>query len=391
MRSKKVAERYRISKQTAMGASDEAANQYDDCINLSLGDPDFTTPEPIIAQAFADARAGHTKYTDFRGDPQLREEIRKFYAEEYQIPLSDKEIFVTASGCLGMYLALEAILNDGDEVILQAPYFTPYPQQVTLARGVPVELPTYEAEDFQINITKLESLITPKTKALVLNSPSNPTGMCLSMDTLQRISEVVVKHDLLVIADDIYTAFSYEQPFRPLLGVDGMRERTIVINSFSKNFAMTGWRIGNLIAPKEIIEVVQEINENVVFTAPSISQRAAIFALQHRKELESEVREIFRERMFFAAEQIQETPNMSILYPPKGSIYLFINIKRTGLSSEEVCARILEQAHVLFLPGNCFGACGEGYIRMACTVSVDAIAEAFRRIKEMPLFQTLQD
>ena len=143
MRSKKVAERYRISKQTAMGASDEAANQYDDCINLSLGDPDFTTPEPIIAQAFADARAGHTKYTDFRGDPQLREEIRKFYAEEYQIPLSDKEIFVTASGCLGMYLALEAILNDGDEVILQAPYFTPYPQQVTLARGVPVELPTY--------------------------------------------------------------------------------------------------------------------------------------------------------------------------------------------------------------------------------------------------------
>ena len=170
-----------------------------------------------------------------------------------------------------------------------------------------------------------------------------------------------------------------------------MQERTIVINSFSKNFAMTGWRIGNLIAPKEIIEVVQEINENVVFTAPSISQRAAIFALQHHKELESEVREIFRERMFFAAEQIQETPNMSILYPPKGSIYLFINIKRTGLSSEEVCARILEQAHVLFLPGNCFGACGEGYIRMACTVSVDAIAEAFRRIKEMPLFQTLQD
>lgn len=387
MRSAKVANRYRISRQTAMGASDEAAKQYTDCIDLSLGDPDFTTPEPIIAQAFADAKAGHTKYTDFRGDPELREEIRKFYEEEYQIFLSDDEIFVTASGCLGMYLALEAIINDGDEVILQAPYFTPYPQQVMLARGIPVELPTYEEEDFQINISRLESLITPKTKALVINSPSNPTGMCLSMQTLQKIANVCIKHDLLLIADDIYTAFSYEQPFCPILGIDGMQERTIVINSFSKNFAMTGWRIGNLIAPKEIIEVVQEINENVVFTAPSISQRAAIFALQHREELESEVRGIFRERMFFAAEKIREIPKMSIIYPPKGSIYLFINIKRTGLSSEEVCAKILEEAHVLFLPGNCFGTCGEGYIRMACTVSTDAIAEAFRRIEAMPLFR----
>ena len=327
MKHKFIAKRYWKDRGTAMGKSDEMAKSFDDCINLSLGDPDLITDGMIIDKSYEDARIGHTKYTDFRGDPELRREICRYYREEYDMEVKDQEVFVTASACLGMYLALEAIIDDGDEVILQAPFFTPYPQQVELARGIPVELPTYEEEDFQINTERLESLITERTKALVINSPSNPTGNCLNVLTMEKIAEIAEKHDLIVISDDIYTAFSYQNPFVPFATLPGMRERTIILNSFSKNFTMTGWRVGNIIAPDYIIQVIQQIDENVVFTAPSISQRAAIHALRHRKEIQPPMVEEYRKRMFYAAERINRIPKLSVIYPPKGSFYLFMNIK----------------------------------------------------------------
>ena len=365
-----------------MGQSDVLAKSFDDVINLSLGDPDLITHELIIDKAFADAKAGHTKYTDFRGDPELRQEIVKFYKEEYNMEVADEEVFVSTSACMGMYLALEAILDDGDEVIIQAPYFTPYPQQVELARGIPVELPTYEEEDFQISTERMESLITERTKALVINSPSNPTGNCLTMETMEKIAAIAEKYDLVVIADDIYTAFSYQNPFVPFASLPGMRERTIILNSFSKNFTMTGWRLGNIIAPDYIIKTIQQINENMVFTAPSVSQRAGIYALRHRKEIQPDMVEEYRKRMFYAAERINQIPKLSVLYPPKGAFYLFVNIKKTGLSSVEASDMILREAHVLTLPGNAFGACGEGYVRIACTCGVDVLKEAFDRIEK---------
>lgn len=363
-----------------MGQSDVMAKSFSDVINLSLGDPDLITDDIIIDKAFADAKAGHTKYTEFRGDPELRSEICKFYKEEYGMDIKDEEVFVSASACLGMYLALEAIIDDGDEVILQAPFFTPYPQQVELARGIPIELPTYEEEDFQINVERLESLITERTKALVINSPSNPTGNCLTVETMEKIAEIAVKYDLIVIADDIYTAFSYQNPFVPFASLPGMKERTIILNSFSKNFTMTGWRVGNIIAPDYIISVIQQINENVVFTAPSISQRAAIYALRERKTIQPPMVEEYRKRMFYAAERVNEIPKLSVIYPPKGSFYLFINIKASGMSSAAVSELILKKAHVLVLPGDAFGKCGEGYVRIACTVGIDTLKEAFDRI-----------
>ncbi len=383
MKHKFIAKRYWKDQSTAMGQSDVLAKSFDDVIDLSLGDPDLTTNADIINAAFADAHAGHTKYTDFRGDPELRQAIIDFYKEEYQMDVKDEEIFVAASGCLAMYLVLEAILDDGDEVILQAPYFTPYPQQVELARGIPVELPTYEEEDFQINVDRLESLITERTKALVINSPSNPTGNCLTVETMQKIAEIAEKYDLIVVSDDIYTAFSYQNPFVPFASLPGMQERTIIINSFSKNFTMTGWRVGNIIAPDYIIKIVQQINENVVFTAPSISQRAAIYALQHREEVQPPMIEEYRKRMFYAAERITNIPKISVINPPKGSFYLFINIKETGLSSVDAADMILREAHVLTLPGNAFGQCGEGYVRIACTVNIDTLKEAFDRIEKV--------
>ncbi|WP_338547963.1 pyridoxal phosphate-dependent aminotransferase [Emergencia sp. JLR.KK010] len=383
MKHKFIAKRYWKDQQTAMGKSDEMAKTFDDVINLSLGDPDLITDDIIIDGAFADAKAGHTKYTDFRGDPELRAEICRFYREEYGMGVRDEEVFVCASASLGMYLSLQAILDDGDEVILQAPFFTPYPQQVELARGIPVELATYEEEDFQINIERLESLTTERTKALVINSPSNPTGNCLSLETMEQLAELAVKHDLLVISDDIYTAFSYQNPFVPFASLPGMRERTIILNSFSKNFTMTGWRIGNIIAPDYIIKTIQQVNENVVFTAPSVSQRAAIHALRHRHEIQPAMAKEYHRRMFYAAERVNGIRGLSVLYPPKGSFYLFVNIKETGLSSAAAAEKILQDAHVLTLPGPAFGACGEGYVRIACTVGVDLLCEAFDRIEKV--------
>ena len=233
----------------------------------------------------------------------------------------------------------------------------------------------------------MESLITERTKALVINSPSNPTGNCLTVETMEKIAEIAERHDLIVIADDIYTAFSYQNPFVPFGSLPGMKERTIILNSFSKNFTMTGWRVGNIIAPDYIIKVIQQINENVVFTAPSISQRAAIHALRHRAEVQPPMVEEYRKRMFYAAERINQIPKLSVIYPPKGSFYLFMNIKDTGLSSVEAADRILEEAHVLMLPGDAFGTCGEGYVRIACTVNVDTLKEAFDRIAAMEMFQ----
>ena len=383
MKNRFIAKRYWKDQSTAMGQSDELAKSFDDCINLSLGDPDLITHEIVIKGAFEDAKKGHTKYTDFRGDPELRNEICKFYKEEYGMEVRDEEVFVTTSACHGMYLALEAILDEGDEVILQAPYFTPYPQQVKLAGGIPVELPTFEEEDFQINIDRLKSLITERTKAIIINTPSNPTGSCLTVDTMKKIASMAIEHDLVVIADDIYTAFSYEHPFVPIASLAGMKERTITLNSFSKNFTMTGWRIGNIVAPDFIIKIVQQINENVVFTAPSVSQRAAIYALRKRDKIQPPMVEEYRKRVFYAAERINNIKGMHVIYPPKGSFYLFINIKDTGLTSQEAADILLKEAHVLTLPGNAFGSCGEGYIRIACTVGVDLLKEAFDRIEKI--------
>ena len=375
-----IAKRYWKEQATAMGQSDVVAKSFDDVINLSLGDPDLITDERIIDAAFADAKRGYTKYSAFRGDPELRAEICKFYKEEYDMDVKDEEVFVCTSACLGMYQVLEAILDDGDEVLMQAPYFTPYPQQVELARGIPVEVPTYEEEDFQIDVDRMESLITERTKALIINSPSNPTGNCLTVETMEKIGKIAEKYDLIVIADDIYTSFSYQNEFVPFASLPGMKERTITLNSFSKNFTMTGWRLGNIIAPDYIIRTIQQVNEAMVFTAPTISQRAAIYALQHRHEIQPAMVEEYRKRLYYAAERVNQIPKLSVLYPPKGTFYLFINIKKTGLTSAEAADLILRKAHVLMLPGSGFGECGEGYLRAACTVNVDKLKEAFDRI-----------
>lgn len=386
MKSPYISKRYWNSISTPMGESASALGKYHDLINFSLGDPDLTTDERIIKKAFEDALNGHTHYTDFYGVRELREAICNFYDEEYNYKLVKEECMITTSGCHAMWLALEAILDDGDEVIIPSPYFTPYPQQVKLARGIPVFLETFEEEDFQLNIDRLEGLITNRTKAIIINTPNNPTGTCLTKKTLEDIAAIAKKYDLLIISDDIYTIFSYEEPFTPITSLEGMRERTITIGSFSKDYAMTGWRIGYVLAEPYIINIIKDINENNVFTAPSISQQAAIHAIGLRKEIQPPMIKEFKARTFAAYERLKQLKNVSIL-PPKGTFYLFPNIKSTGLTSQEVANRILEEAHVLVLPGTSFGNNGEGYIRIAVTVDEDKINEAFDRIARMKIFK----
>jgi aspartate/methionine/tyrosine aminotransferase len=364
----------------------EKAGRYPDIIDLSIGDPDLKTPQKIIDLAFADAGAGHTKYTDPWGDPELREEIARFYAEEYGVALGEREIFVSTAGCVAMYLVMEAILDPGDEVLIFDPYFSAYATQVRLGGGVPVFVPCREADGWQPDMERAAQYLTPRTKALVINTPNNPTGVCYSRPTLEAVARFARKNDLLVVADDIYTSFCYSEPFLPVLTLPGMKERTVAINSFSKNFVMTGFRVGNIVAPEPIARAVKSINDSVVYSAPAPSQRAALHALRRRKELAAQIVPEFSARMAYGAQRIRELPGFT-LSPAGGGIYLFPGVGPTGLTSAEACERILEEAHVLMLPGSAFGDAGEGYLRIACTVGLDKMEEAFGRMAQMPMLQ----
>lgn len=382
-----LAKRYWKDNSTALGDSVGLARSYPDLINLSIGDPDLTTDERIINAAFRDAIDGHTHYTDSFGDLELRSAIMDFYTEKYCYDVELGECMVTTSACHAMWLVMETILDDGDEVIIHEPYFTPYVQQIRLAGGISVPVVTREENAFQLDVADLEKAITERTKAIIINTPNNPTGTCFSRETLEAIAEVAREHDILIVSDDIYTAFSYAEPFIPMTTIEGMRDRTITIGSFSKDFCMTGWRIGYILAPEYIVKTVKNVNENNVFTAPSISQRAAIHALRMRSEVQPPIIEEYRKRTYYACERIGKLNNMTVL-PPRGSLYLFVNIKGTGLSSAEVTRRLLEEAHVLVVPGNAFGESGEGYLRLALTVSVEKLEEAFDRISQMELFRS---
>lgn len=382
MKQKFLSRKFWNSVSTPMAEVVELAHKYEDLINLSLGDPDLITDSRVIKEAFTDANNGHTKYTDSLGDPELRAEIALFYKEVFGYQVQMNEIMAVVGACHGMYLVLEAILDDGDEVIVPEPYFTPYHNQIKLAGGKLVPLETYEEDDFQINIHTLKALINKRTKAIIVNTPNNPTGSCMSMDTMEALSEIAIENDLIIIADDIYGAFSFCEPFVPITTIDGMKERTITIGSFSKDYAMTGWRIGYVLAPDYLINCIRDINEGVCFTAPSISQRAAIHALRLRETIQQDIVNEYKKRVYYAYNRINQIPGMSVL-SPKGSFYLFVNIKNTGYTSAEVSKKLLEKAHVLVVTGNAFGKSGEGYIRIACTVGLDKLKEAFDKIENI--------
>ncbi|MFA7463348.1 MAG: aminotransferase class I/II-fold pyridoxal phosphate-dependent enzyme [Anaerovoracaceae bacterium] len=384
MTDKFIADLHKGHELNMLAKTEEMLAAYDDVIDLSVGDPDMTTPAPIIEAAYRDSLAGHTHYTAFRGDPALRAQIVAYYKEEYDVDIADEEVFVVTSANMGMFVALFTCLNPGDEVLIPDPCFPVYMDQIRFCRARAVPVPTYEEERFRFNPARAREFVTEKTKALIINTPCNPTGACMNLSDMREIADFAREFDLLVIADDIYTSMSYQEPFVPIISLPGMKERTITINSTSKNFVMTGYRLGWNIAPAYLADAMRKTNDLMVFTAPAPSQRAALYALAHRHELMPAVMDEFRERVCKTAERINAIPRLSVL-PPMGTFYLFVNIKETGLSSEEFVYQVLEKAHVLLMPGTAFGAAGEGYVRIACTRSVEELTRATERIQSAGL------
>lgn len=377
-----IAERFRSSGGPGLSLDTEALAKYDDIIDLSIGDTDFTTDSAIIDAAFRDARSGHTHYGNPKGDLELIAAYCAAWEEDFGQKLAADHVMVSASSCMGMGLAMMAILDPGDEVIVFSPYFAIYKSQIELAGGVCVEVPTYAGEGYTIDEARLRAAVTPKTKAIIFNNPTNPTGMAYGEDTLRMLARVAEEYDLLIAADEIYTTYLFEGSYVPLRTLSGMEKRTITLNSFSKNFLMTGWRVGMLIAEPEILNVMLNINGSLIYTTPSISQRAALEALRQRARIRETYVAAYRDRIFYSAERIEKIPYLSLVRP-KGTFYLFPGVEKTGLSAPEFCRQLLEKAHILVTPGDAFGSTGAGHIRIACTVDIDKLKVAYDRMEKL--------
>ncbi len=355
---------------------------WDDIIYLNIGDPDINTPKVALDAAFADAYAGHTKYTDTRGYPEYRQEIQKFYKKRYCMDVDDSEICVAASGQFGMYTSCQAVLDEGDEVLIIEPYFMPYKSAVEMAGGKIVLVSTKFEEAFQVKVERLERALTDKTKAIIINNPCNPTGVAYDLDTLKAIADFAIKNDLLVLADDIYTSFDYTKPFIPIASLPGMFERTISINSASKNFIMTGMRVGNVVAPAYIITAIKNVIEATTYSAPAISQRAAIHAFRHFEEFEADIVKAFKDRVDYAYERLSAMPFIDVL-PVYGTFYIFPSVEKTGLDGAQFCEKLFNECHIKAIPGGVFGPSGKNCFRISCTVSIETLKEAFDRMEKM--------
>ncbi|MEF7611095.1 pyridoxal phosphate-dependent aminotransferase [Enterococcus casseliflavus] len=373
-----IAERFLQPEENLLMEIATLAKKTPNLIDLSIGDPDLITDATIIDAAFADVKAGHTKYTASDGSADFIQTVVDFYQKQYQLTFSPSQVRGTVGALHGMYLALAAIIDPGDEVIIHEPYFSPYKQQVELVGGVPVFIPTFEKDGFQIDVEVLKTAITEKTRAIIINSPNNPTGAVFSPETFEKIAAVAIDHDLLILSDEVYEAFCFDDTFVPMAAF--APENTITFSSFSKAFAMTGWRIGYMIAPESINLTAKLINEAIAYSAPTPSQRAGIYALNHYDTVVPQVVAVFKERLTYIEQRVAEIPFLS-LSPVKGSMYAFINIEQTGLDSVSFVEKLLKETSVLMIPGKAFGeTTGDGYVRLAATQSLDLLKEAFDRI-----------
>ncbi len=374
-------QRARNLQQGAIRAMFDKANKMTDVISLGIGEPDMHTPEPVCKAGAQALCSGYTHYTPNAGLPVLRQAISD---HAFATPglYQPQEIIVTNGGMGGLSTLMLVILSEGDEVLIQDPQWLNYAAQIRYCGGVPVQVPTTAESGFALKADDIRKYYHPgKTKALLINSPNNPTGYVMTRQELEEIAALARELDLLVISDEVYGTLLYEDA-EPLSisELPGMRERTVVVNSFSKSYAMTGWRVGFVAGPEAIVHKMTLLQENFNSCVNAASQMAAVYALEH-PELARELTEVFRERRLVAIEGLKAIPGMKCS-EPKGAFYLFPDIRAFGLTSVEFCNRLLEEAGVVCIPGSAFGACGEGFIRICYTASTENIKKAMARMKK---------
>ena len=359
----------------------EKAILMDDVIFFSLGEPDFDTPDNVIEAAIASLRRGETHYTPNGGLPVLKKAIADSLLSYDGIAYdADTDISVTSGGMEAIPLALFTLIEPGDEVILSDPSYGNYFDQIRVAKGVPVPVEAREENGFNMTPEDIRAAITAKTRVIMLNTPCNPTGAVASEALLRDIAEIAVEYDLYVIFDEVYKHLYYgEEPFFNIARIPGMKERTLVIDSCSKTYAMTGWRVGWLAGPEAIISNIPKLQENICSCVPAFVQHGAACALRECAEDVARMNAEYRKRRDVIAAGINAIPGLHTVIPD-GAFYLFVNIKETGLTSEEFAERLLEEGHVALSPGSAFGPSGEGFVRMSYATSIEKIEEGLRRI-----------
>jgi aspartate aminotransferase len=349
-------------------------------IHLEIGEPDFPTADHIVQAAVDALHAGHTHYVPAPGIPALREAVASFLSRAGRLETTPDRVIITPGAKPVMFFAILALCGPGDEVLYPDPGFPMYESITRFAGATPVPLPLREANGFRVDIQELESLITERTRLLVINSPHNPCGSALTRADCAAIAEIAVRHDLLVLSDEVYWAIRYGGEHASVLEFDGMADRTILLDGWSKTFAMTGWRLGFGVFPPALVEPVTRLAINSVSCTSAFSQYAAIAALTGRWDpVDAMVAEFGRRRDFIVA-GLNDIPGISCL-EPQGAFYVFPNITGTGQSSAELAARLLTQAGVAALSGTAFGLCGEGYLRLSYANSVENIAAALDAIR----------
>ncbi len=359
----------------------DIAAEMTDVISLGVGEPDFDTPWHIRDEGIYSLERGKTAYTSNAGLKELKIEIAKYLERRFQVHYDyDKEIMVTVGGSEAIDIALRAMLDAGDEVLIPQPSYVSYVPCTVLANGTPVIINLKEENEFRLTPEELEAAITPKTKVLIMPFPNNPTGAIMERKDLEAVAEVVKKHDLYVISDEIYAELSYLENHVTIASLPGMRERTVLINGFSKSYSMTGWRLGYACAPKIILEQMLKIHQYAIMCAPTTSQYAAVEAVRHGDGDVAAMREEYDGRRRYLMHRFEEMGLQC--FEPYGAFYAFPSIQEFGITSDEFATRLLKEKKVVVVPGTAFGECGEGFLRVSYAYSLDKLKEALDRMEE---------
>ena len=359
------------------------ASQFDDVVDFTLGDPDYFTPEHIRNAGCDAINSGKTKYSANAGLKQLRDAISDDIWKENSVRYNpDNEIIVTVGAMQSLYLAMLCLLDEGDEVIIPAPFWINYKYMVMMCHGNPVIVTTSEDNNFTVTAEAIEAAITDKTKAIIINSPNNPSGLIYDAKTVEQLCRIAKEKDILIFWDECYKSIVYEgNKVTSVLKFPDMKDHAVIINSFSKKFSMTGWRVGYTAAPAKLVTAMTKLQENMVACAPLPSQHAAIAALKTESDDTESMRKGFQHRRDVFVEGINAIDKLKCKVP-QGTFYAFVNIKDTGLSSVDFAYQLVEKKHVAVVPGITYGECCEGYVRVAYTMNEDKIREGIRRIKE---------